>query len=65
MHTENTSPWLTMGQYADQTQTSVSSVKRLKQAGLLPYTQFGRSVRIPSAALNFEWLQKWRNENAA
>ena len=65
MNEETSSTWLTMAQYANQTQTSVSSVKRLKQAGLLPYAQFGRSVRIPSAALNFEWLQNWRNENAA
>lgn len=65
MHTENTSPWLTMAQYAELTQTSLSSVKRLKYAGQLPYTQFGRLIRIPRQALNYEWLHNWRNGNAA
>lgn len=64
MHTDNTSPWLTMAQYAELTQTSLSSVKRLKQAGQLPYTQFGRSIRIPIDALNFDWLTTWRTGTA-
>ena len=62
---DSNAEWLTMSQYADLTQTSVSSVKRLKYAGQLPYTQFGRLIRIPRQALNYEWLHNWRNGNAA
>lgn len=65
MDTQKTSMWLTMAQYADLTQTSLSSVKRLKQAGKLPYTQFGRTVRIPQEALDYTWLTLWRQGVAA
>ena len=61
-----THAWLTMKQYAALTQTSVSSVKRLKTAGRLPYTRFGkRTIRIPAQALDHTWLATWQNEQAA
>lgn len=63
---KETRAWLTMKQYATLTQTSVSSVKRLKTAGRLPYTRFGRrTIRIPAQALDYTWLATWRNEQAA
>jgi len=66
MSMNNDAPeWLTMNQYADLTQTSVSSVKRHIYADKLPYTRFGRTVRIPRQALNYEWLTTWRDGNTA
>lgn len=61
----NPQAWLTMRQYAQLTQMSLSTVKRLKQLGRLPYTQNGRTVRIPREALDIIWLNNWRQGGAA
>lgn len=54
--------WLTMAQYAEAKAVSPSTVKRWKLQGLIPFRQVGRIVRIPRQALDFDWLQRWRDQ---
>jgi len=57
--------WLTMAEYAEAKAVSPSTVKRWKLEGLIPFRQVGRIVRIPRQALDFEWLQRWREKRPA
>lgn len=54
--------WLTMAEFAKAKAVSPSTVKRWKLQGLIPFRQVGRIVRIPRQALDFEWLQRWRDK---
>lgn len=54
--------WLTMAEYAEAKAVSPSTVKRWKLQGLIPFRQIGRIVRIPHQALDFDWLQHWRDK---
>jgi hypothetical protein len=58
----NTPAFLSMSEYSTQSGISLSKVKRLKMSRRLPYFQEGKVVRIPAAALNYEWLTSWREE---
>ena len=54
--------WLTMTEYAEAKAVSPSTVKRWKLQGLIPFRQVGRIVRIPRQALDYDWLQRWRDQ---
>jgi excisionase family DNA binding protein len=61
MTTDSQAPrWLTMAQYAKAMGLSLSSVKRMKLAGGIPFRQVGRIVRIPAEATDWAWLKRWR-----
>lgn len=61
-HTPPEHGWLTMAQYAKAKAVSPSTVKRWKLEGLIPFRQVGRIVRIPRQALDYDWLQRWRDQ---
>jgi excisionase family DNA binding protein len=61
MITDSQAPrWLTMAQYAKAMGLSLSSVKRMKLTGAIPFRQVGRIVRIPTEATDWAWLKRWR-----
>ena len=61
MTTDSPAPrWLTMAQYAKAMGLSLSSVKRMKLTGAIPFRQVGRIVRIPADATDWAWLKRWR-----
>jgi len=66
MTTDSPAPrWLTMAQYAKTMGLSLSSVKRMKIAGAIPFRQVGRIVRIPTEATDWTWLKRWRERTPA
>jgi len=52
-----------MKEYANLTGMSLSKVKRLKRERRIPFIQEGRVVRIPVQAVDYGWLETWRQAN--
>jgi hypothetical protein len=57
-----TPAYLTMTEYSTKSGISLSKVKRLKMTHRLPYLQEGKVVRIPALALDYDWLNNWRQQ---